>query len=221
MAVEIQVSPITEDLWRRRTADLAGERYTVIWLWTWRTDLDRVNADTTALRSQITLGVRPWFLDPQHDEGPLLAATHQIARIDGERFQVPPFDPQLPLVLTWRALAEHHLEGTRIAVGAGDIDDSATYASAMERTKTGGHHAVTRHGSTGGSALSPPLDPEALARQERRAQERQARAAARGPAPDTGALPPQIDALREQVQTGDDRIWAAPVTWKSAVRGSS
>ena len=217
LAVEIQVSPITEDLWRRRTSDLAGERYTVIWLWTWKTDLDRVNADTTALRSQITLGVRPWFLDPQHDEGPRLAATHQVARLDGERFQVPPFDPHLPLDLTWRALSEHHLEGPRIAVGAGDIDDSAAHTSARERTKSSAHHDLGRHGSGGGSALPPQLDPEELARRERRAQERQARAAARGPAPATGALPPEIDALCERVQTEDDRIWVAPVTWKSAV----
>jgi hypothetical protein len=217
LAVEIQVSPITEDLWRRRTSDLAGERYKVIWLWTWKADLDRVNADTTALRSQITQAIRPWFLDPQHDEGPRLAATHQVARVGGERFVVPPFDPQLPLDLTWRALSEHHLEGTRIAVGAGDVDDSAAYASARERTKTGAHHDVTRHGSNGGSALPPPLDSKALARQERRDQERQARAAARGPAPEIGALPPRINALCEQVQTGDDRIWVAPVTWKSAI----
>ena len=216
LAVEIQVSPIAEELWRRRTSDLSGQRYTVIWLWTW-TDLDRVNADTTALRAQITQGLRPWFLDPQHDEGPRLAASHQIARVDGDRFQVPPFDPHLPLDLTWRALSDHHLDGTRIAVGAGDVDESAEFALAKERTEAGARHNATCPGRGGGWEVRPPLDPEALARRERRAQERQARAAERGAAPETGALPPAIDALCERVQAGGDRIWVAPVTWKSAV----
>lgn len=217
LAFEVQVSPITEDLWRRRTSDLAGKRYTVIWLWTWVTGFDRVNADTTALRAQITQGVRPWFLDPQHDEGPRLAGTHQIARIDDQRFQVPPFDPYLPLDLTWRALAEHHLEGTRIAVGAGEVDDSAAYASASDRTPLRGHRNTGHAGNAGRSSLPPLLTEAELASRERRAEERHLRAAARGSAPETGTLPPQIDSLCERVHTGDDRIWVAPVTWKSAV----
>lgn len=217
LAVEIQVSPITEDLWRRRTSDLAGEGYTVIWLWAWMIGLDRVNADTTALRAQISQGARPWFLDPQHDEGPRLAATHQIARVDGQRFQVPPFDPHMPLDLTWRSLAEHHLEGTRIAVGAGEVDDSVAYTAASVCTNARGHRDPGRAGSGGRSSAPQPLTRAEVARRERSAEERRLRAAARGPAPETGTLPPQIDALCERVQTGDDRIWVAPVTWKSAV----
>ena len=214
MAFEIQVSPIAEDLWRQRTSELAGAGFTVLWLWTWPVS-DPAHAGTTAMRAQIAGGARPWFLDPQDDGGPLLAATHQIARVDDARFQVPPFDPSAPMFLTWRPLDDHHLGGGRLQVGAGEIDDSAAHHEAAKRqaTRSAGHD----RSAGGGRTMPPPLDAAALARAEARRAERELRASTRGTAPARGPLPPHIHALCERVSGSDQQIWTTPVEWKSAL----
>lgn len=104
VAVEVQVSPISEPEWRARTADLSKGGGATLWLWCWDTN-DRRHAVTTALRASVEGGSEAWFLDPRGPGGPMLGWAHQTTTIADEEFKVRPFELSRPLAFEWIPLS--------------------------------------------------------------------------------------------------------------------
>lgn len=221
LAVEVQVSPISDAEWRQRTQDLRTGGRGVLWLWSWPTELKR-HALTTALRASVGLGHEVWFLDPYGDDGPRLGWAWQSRRIADEDFRVTPHDFEAALMYDWWPIHELTVDPEGRIRRPGEDAEARRLNDARQRQRT--QEAAERRAWIAEQqdmkrrrAAAEERERRMLAEAEVRKAERLARAAFREPPAPAVPLDPDVAAVCEKDNRADDRVWVPAKQWKSAV----
>lgn len=222
VAVEVQVSPLTEDEWRARTNDLQRKGRAAVWFWAWPVGVGVDHAATTALRAAAKAGLDLWFLDPYGDDGPLLGWAHQVQTLGGEDFRLPPYDFGAPLSFDWQPLADHWIAPDGTVARDVDASDAARLAAMRARDadrERRQQERAKKERQRLEQRMAEALAATAISAQEAevRRLERLARAATRpGDAP-AGPLTVGVTDACCRVRRGDERIWVPAFEWKFAV----
>jgi hypothetical protein len=221
LAVEVQVSPISETEWRQRTQDLTSSGRGVLWLWSWPTETKR-HTLTTALRASVGVGHEMWFLDPYGEDGPRLGRAWQTRRVGDENFKVAPHDFEAALMYDWSPIGELTVGPDGRIRRPGEDDEARRLHDARQRQRA--QEAAERRAWIAERrdlerrrAAAEERDRRMLAEADVRRAARLARAAFREPAAPAVVLDPDIAAVCEKDNRADDRVWVPAKQLKSAV----
>jgi hypothetical protein len=86
-AIEVQYSPISQDLWNRRTTELGQAGYRTWWIWGRRND--RTVDLTSAMRTNVEQHGEAWFIKTAIDQLPVIGTGLQTGKWRGAQLTAP------------------------------------------------------------------------------------------------------------------------------------